>query len=141
KINDNILELSEYSLDVNLSGNRIQLRFTDGKLLPKVSVYESAGNVILLIATTTSVHRLVFPHPDRLPKHVSTFFLSSSSNVTLPSIFNLHSIPEVNEPWNLAVFSTHCLYASGWLCQDGQVLFALATASGSILLIKLPPPG
>ena len=30
---------------------------------------------------------------------------------------------------------------ASWLCQDGHCLFALATTSGIILLIKLPPPG
>lgn len=35
----------------------------------------------------------------------------------------------------------HLRTAAGWLTNDGEAIFALATNNGSILLIKFPPYG
>lgn len=71
RVTDNVLELFEESLDNNLSGNHLELQFTDGVLLPVVYIFETPAHVSLLIATTNSVHRIAFPHPHRLRRHVS----------------------------------------------------------------------
>ena len=47
----------------------------------------------------------------------------------------------MREASNFGTFSQSCSTFSSWLCQDGNCLFALATDTGVILLIKLPPPG
>ncbi len=67
----NILELTEESLDYDLTGSQLRLRFFGGAVLGGVSVHEAHGHVLLLVATTTSVHRLIFPHPNKLDKNVS----------------------------------------------------------------------
>lgn len=69
------------------------------------------------------------------------FALSSSSEGSQQSIFTDFSPRDLQEPCNTATFSHSCLTFSSWLCQDGNCLFALATGTGMILLIKLPPPG
>ena len=71
RIIDNVLELDEESLDINLTGNHLELKFTDGVLLPVVYIFETHTQISVLIATSNSVHRIVFPHPDRLRRHVS----------------------------------------------------------------------
>ena len=71
RITDNVLQLMEESLDSNLSGNCLEIRFADGILLPAVYMFETHTHLSVLAATTNSVHRIVFPHPDRLCRHVS----------------------------------------------------------------------
>ncbi|CAH3152521.1 unnamed protein product [Pocillopora meandrina] len=139
RVTDNVLELFEESLDYNLSGNHLELQFTDGVLLPVVYIFETPAHVSLLIATTNSVHRIAFPHPDRLRRH--GFGLSYSSEGGQQSIFNDFSSHQLRSPSNFGTFSQSCVTFASWLCQDGHCLFALATTSGIILLIKLPPPG
>lgn len=71
RITDNVLELVEESLDTNLTGNHLELQFTDGILLPVVYIFETHTHISVLAATTNSVHRIVFSHPERLRRHVS----------------------------------------------------------------------
>ena len=71
RVIDNVLELDEKSLDINLTGNHLELKFTDGVLLPVVYIFETHTQISVLAATNNSVHRIVFPHPDRLRRHVS----------------------------------------------------------------------
>ncbi|XP_068751589.1 nuclear pore complex protein Nup160-like isoform X2 [Montipora capricornis] len=139
RITDNVLELTEESLDNNLSGNSLEIKFSDGILLPALYIFETLTHVSVLAATTNSVHRIVFPHPDRLQRHGFTFRSSSEGNQQ--SIFNDFSVRNLREACNFGTFSQSCSIFSSWLCQDGNCLFALATGTGVILLIKLPPPG
>lgn len=67
----NILELVEESLDYNLIGSQIRFHFHDTQIIGGISIHESHGNVIVLVVTAISVHRLVFPHPSKLIKNVS----------------------------------------------------------------------
>lgn len=71
RISSDILELIELSLDVNLVDNKVRYKFSDTPVLDGISVHETFENVIILVPTVCSVHRLVFPHPDRLHKQVS----------------------------------------------------------------------
>ncbi|CAH3174338.1 unnamed protein product [Porites lobata] len=139
RITDNVLHLVEQSLDYNLTGNSLKLQFAGGFLLPVVYIFETRAHISVLVATTSSVHRIVFSHPERLHRH--GFALSSSSEGSQQSIFTDFSPRDLQEPCNTATFSHSCLTFSSWLCQDGNCLFALATGTGMILLIKLPPPG
>ena len=60
------LELTEISLNYDLVGNRVRYRFVDTPLLPGITVHESWGNVVVLVATVGSGHKLCFPHPTKL---------------------------------------------------------------------------
>ncbi|KAM8717624.1 hypothetical protein ACLKA7_004338 [Drosophila subpalustris] len=55
-----IVELSEVSLDVTLMRNHVRLRFTDSAIL-NVSLSEQENSVTLLVVTVSSIHRIVFP--------------------------------------------------------------------------------
>lgn len=68
------IELSEASLDVNLSGANLRCKVAPGTPpLNNMAVYERTvtKEVIILAATVSSVHRLVFPHPEILDKKVN----------------------------------------------------------------------
>lgn len=74
------VQLVEQSLDTNLLNNAVRLRIPQCLLLPGgVSIQETLNNVIILIVTSQSVHRLVLPHPTRMYRSVShmTFTLLS----------------------------------------------------------------
>ena len=60
------LELIEISLNYDLVGNRVKYKFVDTPLLPGITVHESWGNVVVLVPTVGSVHKLSFPHPGKL---------------------------------------------------------------------------
>ncbi|XP_020630293.1 nuclear pore complex protein Nup160-like [Orbicella faveolata] len=139
RITDNVLELVEESLDINLTGNHLELKFTDGVLLPVVYIFETHTHISVLAATTNSVHRIVFSHPDRLRRH--GFGISFSTEANQYSIFNDFSSRDLRDASNFGTFTQSCSTFASWLCQDGNCLFALATGTDVILLIKLPPPG
>lgn len=66
------VQLLEESLDTNLLNNGVKLRFPHCAVLPGgVHVQETLNNVLILISTNQSVHRLVLPHPSRMYRSVS----------------------------------------------------------------------
>lgn len=69
-INGDHIELTEQSLDVNLTNNKIRIRFVDSSILDGVSVTETEDNVFILVPTVCSVHKLVFPHPSKYHRQV-----------------------------------------------------------------------
>ena len=61
-----ILQLTETSLDERLDGNCVRIRFADAPILTGgVGVHETFNSVVVLAATVGSVHKIVFPHPER----------------------------------------------------------------------------
>lgn len=67
RTNSDILELSEISLDLNLVNNNIRYKFTDSPILA-VSIAEVDENLIVLVATVSSIHHLKFSSPNRMHK-------------------------------------------------------------------------
>lgn len=65
RTNRDILELSEISLDYNLVNANIRYKFTDSPVLA-VTIAEHGDQVLVSVATISSVHLLKFPHPNRL---------------------------------------------------------------------------
>lgn len=72
-----ILELSEISLDFNLYQNNLRYKFTDSPVLA-VTITEQGKNIVLLVSTVCSLHRICFPHPDTLADGTSSSSGSSS---------------------------------------------------------------
>lgn len=70
RICHDILELVEHSLDVNLANCRVRYKFTDTPILDGISIHETANFVVILIATVSSIHKLSFPHPDKIHRQV-----------------------------------------------------------------------
>lgn len=66
------VQLVEQSLDTNLLNNAIKVKFTHCTVLPGgIHVEENLNNVIILICTNQSVHRLLLAHPTRMYRSVS----------------------------------------------------------------------
>lgn len=79
------MQLVETSLDTNLLNNAVKLRFSHCAVLPGgVSVHETLNNVLILITTNQSVHRLLLPHPARMYRSVS---MHSHVPVQYPALF------------------------------------------------------
>lgn len=74
KINSDTLEIVEHSLDINLTSNKVRYRFVDAPILDGISIHETYENVIILVPTVCSVHKLTFPHPDCFYKQVSDLY-------------------------------------------------------------------
>ncbi|CAB3993284.1 nuclear pore complex Nup160-like [Paramuricea clavata] len=133
----NTLELCEESLDVNLLGNVLKIHFQNASLLPHVEIFETSSSVVVLAAATNSVHRFVFPHPNKLQRH--DFSLSPRVTISIQSIFSDSNLLDIYSPWNFASFPHNCNSFSAWLCQDGHCLFNLITNDGTTFLVRLPP--
>lgn len=140
-----MLELIEHSLDLNLQSNYLRIRFQGLAILEGTSIHETKSNVVILVSTISSVHKLVLPHPARQNDLAS---IGVSGNNPVSSIFmeaNLSwlresSSYEVNS--SIATNVTLPLTAASALSADGtEALFALANP-GNITLIKMgPSPG
>ncbi|XP_073947208.1 nuclear pore complex protein Nup160 [Choristoneura fumiferana] len=142
------IELSEASLDINLTSSNLRCKVAPGTPpLSGMSVYErtASQDIVILAATVSSVHRLIFPHPESIDKK-STFGAMSSST---PSIF--HDTSAVNNPNNYYILNQYSSPTSGvahtcasLLLDNGEAVFALAFGfggDGGLLLVKLPIAG
>lgn len=138
-----ILELVEQSLDYNLVGSHVRYRFQDTPLLGGTSVHEHQGKVIILVTTVVSVHRLVFPHPNKIHKTESTYFRCSEESKAV-SVFTEASLTSAQDSKNFHMvnpggnLTSHLHCASTCLNSDGQAVFAFATGLGTILLFTMP---
>ncbi|CAH1156010.1 unnamed protein product [Phaedon cochleariae] len=145
RINYDVLELVEHSLDINLTGNRVRYRFTDTPILDGVSLHETYENVIVLVPTVCSVHRLIFPHPDRF--HRQDELLGIHPDLGAPSIFVKASSLDTRNPITFHVFNNPSTVgdqlpnlASSYLSPETEeAFFILAYPSTELLLIKQNP--
>ncbi|XP_017877657.1 nuclear pore complex protein Nup160 homolog [Ceratina calcarata] len=141
-----VLELVEHSLDLNLANCRVRYKFTDTPILDGISIHETVNSVIILIATVSSVHKLSFPHPERI--HKNDHSLSTYKDLSVQSIFSEASTQNVKktkeDPQMFYVITNagttnspvpHA--AASWFIPPQEALFALAYNSGTILLLKL----
>lgn len=144
KISHDVLELSEQSLDFNLSGNNVRFRFQDTPVLEGVSVHETNSHVVVLVATVSSVHRLMFTHPTSLQPH--DYVHVQSVDQTLPSVFVDASVTTARDPANFYVLIPSSVgtslphTAASWLTSDNEAIFAIASSPGRILMVCLPRP-
>jgi nuclear pore complex protein Nup160 len=136
RISHDILELVEHSLDVNLAGNRIRYKFVDTPILDGVSIHETYDNVVVLVPTVCSVHRLIFPHPDKYHRqdHVHP-------DLAAPSIFSEATIADARDPSTFHFFTNSSsqlpyLADSSLTLAEEEAIFVLAYPSGEILLVK-----
>ncbi|XP_046422018.1 nuclear pore complex protein Nup160 homolog [Neodiprion fabricii] len=135
RISHDVLELVEHSLDVNLANCKVRYKFTDRPLLDGISIHETVNSVVILVVTVSSVHKLTFPHPDKI--HRQEHVLGSHPDLSVPSILNDASKNIVNA--NTGTTNTSVPHAAAsWLTlPQEEALFALAYSTGNILLIRL----
>ncbi|KAI5645364.1 hypothetical protein NE865_02451 [Phthorimaea operculella] len=142
------IELSEASLDVNLSSCNLRCKVAPGTPpLNNMTVYERhlSQEVVILAATVSSVHRLVFPHPDVLDKKATFGAMSTTS----PSIF--HDTSAISNPNHYHILNQYSSPTAGvahtcasLLRENGEAVFALAFGhggEGALLLVRLPAAG
>ncbi|XP_075044180.1 nuclear pore complex protein Nup160 [Mixophyes fleayi] len=134
------LELVEESLDINLLNNAIRLKILNCSLLPGgVHVCETQSNVIILILTNQTVHRLILPHPSRLYR--SEIITDSQ----MQSIFTDIGKMNYRDPSNSYVIPSlpgraqNSSASAAWLSSEGEALFAIPSSSGGILVVTMPP--
>ncbi|XP_017292270.1 nuclear pore complex protein Nup160 [Kryptolebias marmoratus] len=134
------VQLVEQSLDTNLLNNSVRLKFSRCSVLPGgVSIQETLNNIIILICTNQSVHRLVLPHPACMYR---------SELVTerhMQSIFTDVMKLDLQDPAHCAVipgWAGHTASpgaATAWISFHGDAHFALASPAGGITVVTLPP--
>lgn len=99
RIIHDILEIIEQSLDITLAGNALRYRFVDTPILDGISIHETCTSVIVLVPTVCSIHRLVFPHPDRLHRQVSLYIyisiVSAINAILIVYIFRMNYLAHI----------------------------------------------
>ncbi|MEE6499176.1 hypothetical protein FKM82_003349 [Ascaphus truei] len=134
------LELVEDSLDVNLLNNAVRLKILNCGLLPGgVHVCETQSNVIILILTNQTVHRLVLPHPSRMYR--SELITESQMQSIFTDIGKLNFRDASNSYVIPAIpgRAPNSTASAAWLSSEGEALFAFPSTSGGIFVIKMPP--
>uniref|UniRef100_A0A8C8HBT5 Nuclear pore complex protein Nup160 n=1 Tax=Oncorhynchus tshawytscha TaxID=74940 RepID=A0A8C8HBT5_ONCTS len=134
------VQLVEQSLDTNLLNNAVKLKITHCHLLPGgVHIQETLNNVIILIVTNQTVHRLVLPHPTRMYRSELVTELQMQSIFTDVGKLSLqdpaHSVAIPSPVGQTAGPSA----SAAWLSHQGEAHYALASPAGGILVITLPP--
>ncbi|XP_076018767.1 nuclear pore complex protein Nup160 [Genypterus blacodes] len=134
------VQLVEQSLDTNLLNNAVKIKFTHCTVLPAgVNIQETLNNVIILIATNQSVHRMVLPHPARMYRSELV------TELHMQSIFTDVGKLSLQDPSHSAVIPTAAgqtgspSTSAAWLSHQGEAHYALASASGGIMVVTLPP--
>uniref|UniRef100_A0A8C6NZ01 Nucleoporin 160 n=1 Tax=Nothobranchius furzeri TaxID=105023 RepID=A0A8C6NZ01_NOTFU len=134
------VQLVEESLDCNLLNNAVRLKFSPCTVLPGgVSIQETRNNVIILISTNKSVHRLVLPHP------ACMYRSELATEQHMQSIFTDLMKLDLQDPAHHAVIpgcaghTASAGVAAAWLSFHGDAHFALASPAGGITIVTLPP--
>ncbi|TMS01076.1 nuclear pore complex protein Nup160 [Larimichthys crocea] len=134
------VQLVEQSLDTNLLNNAVKLKFSHCTVLPGgVHIQETLNNVIILIATNLSVHRLLLPHPTRMYRSELV------TELHMQSIFTDVGKLSLQEPSHSAVIPSSVgqtgspSTSTSWLSQSGEAHYALASPAGGIMVVTLPP--
>ncbi|XP_064423261.1 nuclear pore complex protein Nup160 [Latimeria chalumnae] len=134
------LQLVEESLDSNLLNNAVRLKIVNCNVLPGgVWVSETRSHVAILFLTNQTVHRLILPHPCRIYRSELV------TELQIQSIFTDIGRVNFRDPSNSSLIPVSPGLAPGsststaWLTSEGEALFAVPSASGGILVVKLPP--
>lgn len=114
-----ILELTEISLDFNLYQNNLRYKFTDSPVLA-VTITESGEHVVLLVSTVCSLHRISFPHPDSLAEGSSSSSSCSTGTTNIPSV-------EFNDTQSYSIFFD----ASVTAARDPTTFYVIETQLGA----------
>lgn len=146
KVSKDIIELNEVSTDIDLQGSQLKLRLQNTPILEGISVNETPDEVVILLATIGSLHRLRFPHPRRLPHPVTL----SGKRVGL-SIFHNFCIDSLRDPRDFHILSTvYPIYGAtstpsgpvlvhSWLPNRREAVFILANSSGTLVCVRMDP--
>ncbi|XP_056595855.1 nuclear pore complex protein Nup160 isoform X2 [Triplophysa dalaica] len=135
------VQFVEQSLDTNLLNNAVRLRIPHCPLLPGgVHIQETLNNILILIATSQTVHRLVLPHPTHM------YHSDLVTELQMQSIFTDIGKLNLKDPAHCYVLPfaqgsqpTGPSTTAAWISPQGEALFALGSPLGGIMIITLPP--
>ncbi|KAA0724099.1 Nuclear pore complex protein [Triplophysa tibetana] len=135
------VQFVEQSLDTNLLNNAVRLRIPHCPLLPGgVHIQETLNNILILFATSQTVHRLVLPHPMHM------YHSDLVTELQMQSIFTDIGKLNLKDPAHSYVLSfaqgsqsTGPSSTAAWISPQGEALFALGSPLGGIMIITLPP--
>lgn len=128
-----VLEVAEISFDINLMENCVRIKFTDSPIL-NVSIYENHGNVVMLIATVSSLHRFTLPHPDTLINTSDQNEKSILANVSADSFRDPKTYYVIGSTSAASSNTPTAHTAASWLQPNGkEALFAVAFQNSLML--------
>jgi len=118
-----MLEVIEISMESALKDNSIRFRFP-AEIVPDVKVleFEFQGHAYccLIAATSSSLHRLLFPHPATLAANNISMFSQTSDAVFGFKRHHLFNLFKGNEATTItAVNSTHIIVG----CANGSIFY------------------
>ena len=129
------IEITEVSMNYNLVGSRVKFRFVDTPLLPGITVHESWGNVVVLVPTVGSVHKLSFPHPSRLEgKGISGV---EGGIMAVLGECTANTARECQHIFSWPASTPLPSLASTAFTQDEESIFVLGNSSGKLTYVKL----
>jgi nuclear pore complex protein Nup160 len=133
RTSDDVLELSENSLDVNLKNKNLRVTFEESPIL-SVHISESLDSVTILVVTISNIHRLQFVHPRR------TIRANGQQNEN--SIFSSVSQESIKEPSSYYTISNllgqnvpHC--ASCYLSPSSEEAYFAVAHANALLLFQM----
>lgn len=97
---NDILELTEVSLDVTLTDNHIRYKFAESPVL-SVHITERGDFVVVLVTTVNSLHRLYFQHPEKLNR------IDGNSIYRSRSIFKDATVQDAKDPASFFALGQH----------------------------------
>ncbi|KAJ8344194.1 hypothetical protein SKAU_G00315230 [Synaphobranchus kaupii] len=134
------VQLTEQSMDINLLNSAVRLKFLHCPVLPGgVHIQETLNNVVIIIVTNQTVHHLLLPHPTCMYRSELVVEVQMQSIFTDIAKLNLrdpahsHILPVL--PSQLCGHGA----SAAWICSEGDAHIALASITGGILVVKLPP--
>ncbi|KAM9854925.1 nuclear pore complex protein Nup160 [Aulostomus maculatus] len=139
------VQLVETSLDTNLLNNAVKLHFAHCTVLPGgVAIQETLNNILILITTNQSVHRLLLPHPTCMYRSELVTELHMQSIFTDVGKLNLQDAAHSAIIPSMPHTGSHPgspNAAAAWLTHEGGAHYALASPTGGIVIVTLPPQG
>lgn len=139
KTNHNVLELTEESLDVNLVGNKLRLRFQHTPLLEGVSIFETRNCLVVLAATVASVHRISFPHPRLLRSDAGSRFHTASSGRSVFFDASASLLRDYHVLNHAGLGTTLSHNSCSWLGANGEAIFVLGTDTATLFVVSIDP--
>lgn len=126
RVATDFVELVEISTEVQLEGNQVRITFSNSPIVNDINVIEYFDSVVIVIVTSTSVHRLHLSHPKTTNKSIfsdfTTEILYNSANYY---ILNINGSRPSQQP----------ICATAW--QDNSTIKAAVSFPDSSILIVL----
>ncbi|CRL04413.1 CLUMA_CG017499, isoform A [Clunio marinus] len=133
RTSDDILELSENSLDLNLRNKNLRIIFEEAPIL-SVNINENEQNVFILVVTISNIHRLQFIHPKR--------GIGANGEQNENSIFTNITQESAKDPTSFYTISNllaqnvpHC--ATCFLSQTGEEAYFAVAHTNHLLLFQM----